>query len=109
MNTITDPDLVAVDRFVSSIYWSDDDIAFADALSEAVDEWTAAVAAQHNESQPFSTVTHDDELGASMHEFLAAVTQLNVAALPGLTVMCALSKAVADWSHQALTSYGAFT
>lgn len=100
MSTIADPDLVALDRFVSSIYWSDDDIAFADALPEAIDDWTSTAATEHNESQPFSTVTHDDELAGSMHELLAAVAQLSMRARPGLTAMRALSEALADWSQE---------
>lgn len=100
MITVADPELIAIDRFVSSIYWSDDDIAFADALPAAIDEWTATIAAEHNESQPFSTVTHDDALAASLHELLAAVEQLSVGARPGLTVIRALSEALADWGHE---------
>ena len=100
MTTIADCDLVAIDRFVSSIYWADDDIAFADALPAAIDEWTATVAAEHNESRPFSTGTHDDALAASLHELLAAVEQLSVEARPGPTVMRALSEALADWGHE---------
>jgi hypothetical protein len=100
MSTAADPDLVALDRFASSIYWSDDDIAFADALPEAIDEWTASAATEHNESQPFSTATHDDELAASVHELLAAVAQLSMGARPGLTAMRALSEALADWSQE---------
>ena len=99
MSTIADPEMIAIDRFVSSIYWSDDDIAFADALPAAIDEWTATAATEHNETQPFSTVTHDDELAASVYELLAAVAQLSMGGRPGLTAMRALSEALADWSQ----------
>lgn len=100
MNTIADCGLIAIDRFVSSIYWSDDDIALADALPEAIDEWNSTAAAEHNESQPFSTGTHDDALAASVHELLAAVEQLSVGVRPGLTVMQALSEALAGWGQE---------
>ena len=100
MSTIADPDLVALDRFLSSIYWSADDIAFADALPEAIDEWTAIASTEHNESRQFSTGVHDDELAGSVHELLAAVAQLSTGARPGLTVIRALSEAVADWSRE---------
>ena len=99
MSTIADDELVAIDQFVSSIYWSDDDIAFADALSTAIDEWTAVAAAENNESKPFSTGTSNDALAASLYELLAAVERLSVRARPGLTVARALSEALADWSQ----------
>lgn len=95
-----EPELAAVDRFVSSIYWAEDDIGFADALPAAIDEWTATAAAEHNNSEPFSKGAHIDALAASLHELLAAVELLGPDSRPGLTVMRALSEALADWGQE---------
>lgn len=100
MTPIADPELAALDRFVSSIYWADDDITFNQALPAAIDEWAATASAEHNNSLPFWTGTHPDELAASLHELLAAVDQLTQSARPDLTVTRALSEALADWGQQ---------
>lgn len=98
-NSVADPELIALDRFVSAIYWADTDMTFNDALIEAIDDWTATASAEHNESQPFSSGSHTDPLAASLHELLAATEHLTRTSRPGLTVMRALSEALADWEQ----------
>jgi len=99
VNDTIDTDYVAIDRFMSTVFWHDADIAFSTALIDAIDEWAATVSAEHHNSQPFSTSSHSDPLAASLHELLAAVAHLSNGARPGLTVMHALSEAASDWQH----------
>lgn len=99
MTTTIDPELIAIDQFISTIFWADDDITFAEALPAAIDEWTATAAAEHNQSQPFSIDEHDDPLAASLHELLAAVQQLRTGPRTDLTVIRAISEAFADWGQ----------
>ena len=100
MTTIADTELVALDRFASSIYWADDDLTLADALGDAIADWTASAAAEHNESQPFCDVTTSaDPLADALHELLAAVKVLDTGGQrTGLTVTRALCEALADWT-----------
>lgn len=100
MTELADRELAAVDRFVSSIYWADDDVSFNDAFIDAIDEWTATAAAEHNNSEPFSHREHSDPLGASLTELAAAVDALGTGRRPGLTVMRALTEALTDWEHR---------
>jgi len=100
MSTIADPNLAAIDRFVSTIYWSDDDVSFNEAFVDAVDEWTAIVAAEYHESVAFSDVEHPDPMAGALLELIAAVDYLTVAKLRGLTVSRALSEAVVDWRNE---------
>ncbi len=100
MTPTVDPELAAIDRFVSSIYWADPDITLIEALPAAIDDWTATASAEHNESRPFWTGTNPDELAASLHELLAAVEHLKTSARPDLTTSRALCEALADWGQE---------
>ena len=97
MNDTLDSDYVAIDRFMSSIYWADDEIGFGSAFTEALDEWTASAAAEHNSSHAFSSGEQDDSLEGSLQELLAAVRHLRRSVRPGLTVMRAISEAATEW------------
>lgn len=100
MSTTADTELVALDRFVSTIYWADDDLTVGDALPDAIADWTACAAAEHNESRPFADVPDSgDQLADALRELLAAVESLNsTQRRPGLTVTRAMSEALADWT-----------
>lgn len=100
MTPTPDPELAAMDRFVSSIYWADTDITLVEALPVALDDWIATASAEHNESRPFWTGTSTDELAASLHELLAAVEHLKTTGRPGLTTSRALCEALADWGQE---------
>ena len=95
--TITDHVLVALDRFVSAIYWADDDVTVATALAEAIDDWVATAAAEHNDSEPFTNRRHDDPLADSLSDLVVAVERLAVDSRPGLIVVNAIGEAVEDW------------
>jgi hypothetical protein len=99
MTDIADAHLAAIDRFVSTIYWSDDNTTFSDAFVDAIDEWTATASAEHHNSEPFTQTEHQDPLAASLLELIAAVEHLNDEARPDLTVARALSEAVVDWQE----------
>jgi len=99
MTDIADPHLAAIDRFVSTIYWSDDNTTFSAAFVDAIDEWTATASAEHHNSEPFAQAMHRDPLAASLLELIAAVEHLRDEARPGLTVARALSEAVVDWQE----------
>lgn len=100
MTDIADPEYAALDRFMSTIYWADDDITLNDALIDALDTWTATVSAEHNNSEPFSSGEHSDPLAASLQELLAAAAALSASTRPGLTVMRSLAEALADWGQE---------
>lgn len=99
MTDIADPDLAAIDRFVSTIYWSDDNVKFSDAFVDAIDEWSATASAEHHDSLPFTTTEHHDPLAASLLELIGAVEDLRAGPRPDLTVARALSEAVVDWQE----------
>ncbi|WP_420451975.1 hypothetical protein [Ilumatobacter sp.] len=97
--TNTDHGLVALDRFVSAIYWADDDITLEAALTEAIDDWIAQAAAEYNDSEPFVTGQGNDPLARSLIDLVAAVERLAAGARPGLSVASAVGEALDDWSR----------
>jgi hypothetical protein len=99
MTDTVDAHLAAIDRFVSTIYWSDDDVTFSDAFVDAIDEWSATASAEHHDSLPFTNTEHHDPLAASLLELIGAVDGLRAGARPDLTVARALSEAVVDWQE----------
>ena len=99
MTDIADTNLAAIDRFVSTIYWSDDDVTFSDAFVSAIDEWSATAAAEHHDSLPFTDTEHYDPLAASLLELIGAIDNLRSGPRPDLTVARALSEAVVDWQE----------
>lgn len=93
-----DLDLVGMDRFVSAIYWSDDDLAFSAALVDAIDEWCSTASAEFNNSEHFGDGSDlSDDLETALRELLAATHHLRQSQRPGLTVMRALMESLTDW------------
>ncbi len=99
MTDNADTHLAAIDRFVSTIYWSDDDVTFSNAFVSAIDEWSATASAEHHNSEPFTNTEHADPLAASLLELIGAVDNLRCGARPDLTLARALSEAVVDWQE----------
>lgn len=99
MTDIADANLAAIDRFISTIYWSDNDVTFSDAFVDAIDEWSATASAEHHASLPFTNTEHHDPLAASLLELIGAVDNLRSGPRPDLTVSRALSEAVVDWQE----------
>lgn len=93
----TDPLHDALDAFIGTVFWSDDQIALEDALAEAIDDWVALAAAEHNGSRPFVEVAGGDALRSGLLQMAAAVGMLSDQLQPGMTMALALSNAVADW------------
>lgn len=97
MTTNVDPGLVALDRFVSSVYWADDDVTLEDALIEAIDDWIASASAEHNNSEPFGIDSDAAGLDGALTSVIGAVGCLRTSARRELTVATALAEALADW------------
>lgn len=97
MTINVDPGLVALDRFVSSVYWADDDVTLEDALIEAIDDWIASASAEHNNSEPFGFDGDAVGLGGALTDLIGAVECLAAEARRGLTVATGIAEALADW------------
>jgi hypothetical protein len=68
------------------------------ALTQAIDHWVGLHAAEHNQSQRYTSVDdRGDPLGTCIAHLVAAVGHLTRTARPGLTVPGALCEAIEDW------------
>jgi hypothetical protein len=93
----TDPLHDALDTFIGTVFWSDDQIALEDALAEAIDNWVAIASAEFNGSHPFVDGASDDALLSGLLQMASAVGMLSDHLLPGMTMALALSNATTDW------------
>ena len=96
-DTTADPVHDALDAFIGTVFWSDDDVSLEVALAEAIDDWVAMASAEFNASRPFVDVVSDDALRSGILQMAAAVEMLSDLLLPGMTMAHALSDAAADW------------
>ncbi len=91
----------ALDAFLGTVFWSDDQVILEDALAEAIDDWVAMASAEFNESHPFVDGASDDVLRSGLLQMAAAVGMLSDQLLPGVTMALALSDATTDWLDDA--------
>jgi hypothetical protein len=110
MNREHDELLSAFEQLTNTLYWYRPNrfMTASEAIVEAVDDWIAEHAAEHNRSRPFteqSDGTHD-LLAAALTTLAAAVHQLiDTGARPELTAAVALSEAIGDWAAAATTQH----
>ncbi len=100
-HTATDPLHDALDAFLGTVFWSDDEVTLEDALAEAIDDWVAMASAEFNGSHPFIDGGSDDALRSGLIQMAAAVEVLSDQLLPGMTLAIALSNATTDWLDEA--------
>jgi hypothetical protein len=100
-DTKTDPLHDALDAFIGTVFWSDDEISLEDALAEAIDDWVAMASAEFNGSRPFVAVVSDDALRSGLLQMAAAVGVLSDQLQPGMTMAHCLSHATTDWLEDA--------
>lgn len=105
-DSTTDPFHDALDAFIGTVFWSDDQVSLEQALSEAIEDWVAIASAEHNASRPFAEVAMTERLAAGLHQMAAAVGALTETELTDLTMALALSNATADWLGGAPDSPG---
>ncbi|MEP1123772.1 MAG: hypothetical protein ABJH68_07780 [Ilumatobacter sp.] len=96
-DTATDTLHDALDAFLGTVFWSDDEVTLEDALAEAIDDWVALVSAEFNGSRPFVDVVSNDALRSGLLQMAAAVGMLSDQLQPGMTMTLALSSATTDW------------
>lgn len=100
----TDPLHDALDAFLGTVFWSDDELSLEDALAEAIDDWVAMASAEFNGSHPFVDVSSDDGLRSGLLQMAAAVEVLSGQPMPGMTMAVALSSATVDWLEGAAST-----
>jgi hypothetical protein len=96
-NQTTDPLHDALDAFIGTVFWSDDEVSLEAALTEAIDDWVAMASAEFNGSRPFVDVVSGEALRSGLLQMAAAVGMLSDQLLPGITMAHALSNATTDW------------
>lgn len=89
--------LRSIDTFVETIYWSEEPITFEEALAQAIEDWVAVAAADHNESQPFLETSSEDGVGSALVHLAAAVDTLAGRVESEITMATALCHATTDW------------
>jgi len=96
MNDQTDPLLVAFDRFVTAVDWSDPRITFVEAFTEAVTDWMAQRAAATDTEVPWRNESDDTQLFNVVQDLNEFVRATNYTDLPTPSEQ-ALAEALLDW------------
>ena len=103
--TGTDDGLLgALDQLTNTIYWYRDRYPLRSdtALVEALGDWVSEHSAEHNQSQPFTTLDAEattDTLATVLTAFLTAVAHVTASgARPGISVTTALTEALREWA-----------